>query len=672
MGDTNNTNPLDVNDGSDDSVEEIGPESISQGVESTSTKQRKKRKKTSDVWRSFEMLPQKPNEPLYCKCKKCGAKYQAKSENGTGNLRRHRDSCDISNTRDIGQYMISSNNGVMATRNPKFSQETFREMVTHAMVRHDLPFSFVEYEGVRNFCKYLEPEASLVCRNTAKSDIQKLYTTQQKRLRDESLRCPSRICLTSDAWTSIVTDGYLSLTAHYVDSSWVLQKRILNFSHFPPPHTGVAIAEKLGELIKSWGIEKKLFSITLDNAASNDVCVELLKNQFRLMNSLVYDGKLFHLRCCAHILNLIVQDGLKQIDVAVEKVRDSVKYIKGSTLRKDRFIQICSQNLLDYKKALVQDVPTRWNSTYKMLSCALYYRLAFSHLSLSDSNFQTCPSSDEWDRVEKMCSFLKVFHDATLQFSGSLYPTSNLYFPQIFGIHLKLVETKDSPNEYMKKIATQMWSKFSKYWADINLLLAIAVVFDPRYKFSFVEFSYKKLYCEGSSQLKRVEEALFALFDEYMQASQESSVGNVGGGSGSGDFNSRQASVGNVGGGSNHSILEEFDEYDNDDMDSTKKRQLQVYLLEPRTKRTSSINILEFWQSQQYRYPELAKLAMDILCVPVSTVASESAFSLGGRVLNEYRSSMKPDIVEAIICSRDWLFGEKGSIYNLLFTYINY
>lgn len=104
------------------------------------------------------------------------------------------------------------------------------------------------------------------------------------------VRYPSRICLTSDAWTSIVTDGYLSLTAHYVDSNWVLQKRILIFSYFPPPHTGVAIAEKISGLIKGWGIEKKLFSITFDNASSNDVCVEFLKNQFRLMNSLVCDG----------------------------------------------------------------------------------------------------------------------------------------------------------------------------------------------------------------------------------------------------------------------------------------------------------------------------------------------------------------------------------------------
>ncbi|KAL4555571.1 hypothetical protein LXL04_038194 [Taraxacum kok-saghyz] len=69
--------------------------------------------------------------------------------------------------------------------------------------------------------------------------------------------------------------------------------------------------------------------------------------------------------------------------------------------------------------------------------------------------------------------------------------------------------------------------------------------------------------------------------------------------------------------------------------------------------------MLDFWKSQQYRFPELAKLAMDILCVPVSTVASESAFSLGGRILNAYRSSMTSDTVEAIVCTRDWLFGEK-------------
>ena len=84
-----------------------------------------------------------------------------------------------------------------------------------------------------------------------------------------------------------------------------------------------------------------------------------------------------------------------------------------------------------------------------------------------------------------------------------------------------------------------------------------------------------------------------------------------------------------------------------------------MYLAEPRSDRTSSIQILDFWKSQQYRYPDLARIARDILCVPISTVASESAFSVGGRVLDHFRSSLSPQIVESLICTKDWLFGDK-------------
>lgn len=72
----------------------------------------------------------------------------------------------------------------------------------------------------------------------------------------------------------------------------------------------------------------RLKSITLDNASANDVCIQILKNQLKLTNAFVHDGDLFHVRCCAHILNLTVQDGLKEIDIAVDKIRECVKYIK--------------------------------------------------------------------------------------------------------------------------------------------------------------------------------------------------------------------------------------------------------------------------------------------------------------------------------------------------------
>lgn len=44
-----------------------------------------------------------------------------------------------------------------------------------------------------------------------------------------------------------------------------------------------------------------------------------------------------------------------------------------------------------------------------------------------------------------------------------------------------------------------------------------------------------------------------------------------------------------------------------------------------------------------------------MLATPVSSVASEGAFSTGGRILDIYRSSLSPDMVEALICTQNWL-----------------
>lgn len=67
------------------------------------------------------------------------------------------------------------------------------------------------------------------------------------------------------------------------------------------------------------------------------------------------------------------------------------------------------------------------------------------------------------------------------------------------------------------------------------------------------------------------------------------------------------------------------------------------------------VEILKWWKLNSPRFPILSRMARDILAMPVSTVASEAAFSTGGRTLDQFRSSLTPKVVQGLICGQDWL-----------------
>lgn len=66
--------------------------------------------------------------------------------------------------------------------------------------------------------------------------------------------------------------------------------------------------------------------------------------------------------------------------------------------------------------------------------------------------------------------------------------------------------------------------------------------------------------------------------------------------------------------------------------------------------------MLTFWKKNRTRYPELSLMTRDLLSIPIGTVASESAFSVGGRVIGKYQSSILLENAEAKLCSRDWIY----------------
>lgn len=105
----------------------------------------------------------------------------------------------------------------------------------------------------------------------------------------------------------------------------------------------------------------------------------------------------------------------------------------------------------------------------------------------------------------------------------------------------------------------------------------------------------------------------------------------------------------------------------------TGKSELDLYLdeaqLEPRF--FEKLDVLKYWKDRQQRYPNLSRMACDVLSIPITTVASESAFSIGARVFNKYRCCLLPDNVQALILTRNWLndFTYSGNIHNLTLLY---
>ncbi|KAL5579757.1 hypothetical protein UlMin_012199 [Ulmus minor] len=330
-------------------------------LNSTTTKRKKTLK--SKVWNFFDILPLGADQKLKSQCKKCGAQYMASSKYGTGNMQCHIKVYKRNDTRDIGQMMISHDTNSLSLSSIQYDSNKFCELVMASIVMHDLPFQFIEWAGIRAIHSYLYPDVDTLTRNTAKADVLKLYQREKLKIKAMFEQVSGRVSLTSDLWSSCINDGYMCLTAHFIDKDWRLQKRILNFCFMPPPHTGVAL------------LRGKLFSLMLDNASSNDVSVEALGSQLQLKGLLPCNGEFFHLRCCCHILNLVVQDGLKHIDRAIEKICESVKYVKGShsQLRKQKFLDCVKLVAVGVKKGLHRDILTRWNSTYLMLDSALLY-----------------------------------------------------------------------------------------------------------------------------------------------------------------------------------------------------------------------------------------------------------------------------------------------------------
>jgi hypothetical protein len=182
----------------------------------------------------------------------------------------------------------------------------------------EMPFSIVDRMGFEKLFKVLKPRFRLPSHYTLMRDCVKLYMQTKGTMKTKFLKTGQRVCLTTATWTSIQNMNYMCITGHFIDPSWKYQKRILAFRQVSD-HKGLTIAKELEQCLEEWGIPGFL-TISLDNASTNDPAVDCFKKRTMANNGVICRHEFIHVRCCAHIINLIVHEGLEDVHDSIVRI----------------------------------------------------------------------------------------------------------------------------------------------------------------------------------------------------------------------------------------------------------------------------------------------------------------------------------------------------------------
>eukprot|EP00267_Zea_mays_P041645 XP_020393563.1 zinc finger BED domain-containing protein RICESLEEPER 1-like [Zea mays] len=363
------------------------------------------------------------------------------------------------------------------------------------------------------------------------------------------------------------------------------------FIYVPSPHIVEALSDVLMKCLMDWHIDKNISTLTLDNCSTNDALITLMNRKLRGKKPLL-GGKLLHMRCSAHILNLIVIDGLEVMGSGIEKIRNSVAFWYATPKRHERFQEIAAQVNVECNKKLSLDCKTRWNSTYIMLSVAICYKEAFDRLAECERAYDFSPSEDEWKFASEVCDRLKLFYEITELFSGTQYVTANDFFPKICAIRGHMSKWLECDDELIKSMSSRMITKFDKYWTDIHGLMAIAVVLDPRYKFGMLKACYTRLFGAQSRAMLEIENVR-KLFDELIKEYNNKCIKPVT----SGGQNASSSCVSNASTYTDElfsAMEEELDDMCSDEEKA--KSELDLYVDEGRIPKSKDFDILGYWK----------------------------------------------------------------------------
>lgn len=351
-------------------------------------------------------------------------------------------------------------------------QKTIDEQLGVMISKEFQPFSLVENVEFKQFVHLLNPGYKLPSRKTvSKSILPQLFEKTKEKVKKNLINA-KYISFTTDGWTSINNDGFVAVTIHFIDKEeCVLKTFLLGCYHMEKSHTALNLSLFLNNCFKEWDIQEKVKVAVSDNAANITSAIGMNKN-WR------------HIPCLAHSLNLVAQCGLDEIKEVHKKVKGIVEYFKRSTQSNIKLKN--AQKQMGYPELkLIQDVSTRWNSTYDMFQRCIDIKEPLMSTIAIIGNVNNLLHED-FEIMEHYCAIFKQFKEVTVELSSEkgISISKVLILINALNSHIKQKEQDiNLPHTIhlmLSKMVTKANTKFQGF--DQQSVLTEATILDPRFK----------------------------------------------------------------------------------------------------------------------------------------------------------------------------------------------
>lgn len=499
------------------------------------------------------------------------------------------------------------------------------------------PYSVVEDVGFKGVVGTLEPRYVLPSRKFFSTKIiPEMYETTRARVQSEVDHAKS-VCLTADTWTAQnTTQSFFSLTAHWVTDDFKRRSSVLQCQLFEGAHTGIRLANALMEMLRSWSIENKVHVMLRDSGAN--------------MVKAMCDADLAHASCFAHTLQLSLHDAILAQQSVADLMKDSRKLVghfKHSSSATSRLHDIQKEIGLPVHQ-LLQDVATRWNSSYLMLNRLSEQKRAVSLYLTECSDDKTVGlTSHQWTLMARVVKLLRPFEQLTREIS-SADACLSVVLPAVQAILLFL--QNDACDTGLKKTVEEIIAALKKRFTPLftEPIYAVTTALDPRFKLTYT--------ADDEQRIKVKSDVLTAALTCATPPSSSVHDDRAAGGTNDDDDacepprkkEKLDADVDFwVSWDSSHAQDQQSQQSDVLSLTDLAEAELAKYMAAPCQPRAS--DPLTWWRDNAARFPLLSVAARRYLAAPATSVPSERLFSSAGDISDDKRTCLLAENLERLV-----------------------